>query len=117
MSVTAIILTFNEEQHITRCIASLKPVVTRIVVIEKQSDPAAAQNLAERQRDYTGVEDIGELFDRLEDLMLPKRTGVVEADAAPATRAEQVAVEEFARLADAAADPGAGPGAGAPDGA
>ena len=35
----------------------------------------------------------------------------------PATRAEQVAAEEFARLADAAADPGAGPGAGAPDGA
>lgn len=64
-------------------------VATRIVVIEKQSDPAVAQNLVERQRDYTGVEDIGELFDRLEDLMLPKRAGVVEADAAPADRAEQ----------------------------
>jgi len=64
-------------------------VATRIVVIEKQSDPAVAQNLAERQRDYTGVDDIGELFDRLEDLTLPKRAGVVEADAAPAGRAEQ----------------------------
>lgn len=37
MSVTAIILTFNEEQHITRCIASLKPVVTRIVVVDSFS--------------------------------------------------------------------------------
>lgn len=40
MSVTAIILTFNEEQHITRCIASLKPVVTRIVVIDSFSTDA-----------------------------------------------------------------------------
>lgn len=75
-------------------------VATRIVVIEKQSDPAAAQNLAERQRDYTGVEDIGELFDRLEDLMLPKRTGVVEADAAPATRAEQASDRPKPRTAN-----------------
>lgn len=78
-------------------------VATRIVVIEKQSDPAVAQNLAERQRDYTGVEDIGELFDRLEDLMLPKRTGVVEADAAPADRAEQAS----GRSKPKAANPGA----------
>ena len=78
-------------------------VATRIVVIEKQSDPAVAQNLAERQRDYTGVEDIGELFDRLEDLMLPKRTGVVEADAAPADRAEQASD----RPKPKAANPGA----------
>lgn len=66
-------------------------VTTRIVVIEKQSDPAVAQNLVERQRDYTSVEDVGELFDRLEDLALPRRAGVTEADAAPAARAEPAA--------------------------
>lgn len=63
-------------------------VATRILVIEKQSDPAVAQNLVERQRDYTGVEDIGELFDRLQDFSLPRRAGVVEADPALAAPAE-----------------------------
>lgn len=36
-SVTAIILTFNEEQHIERCIASLEGVVERVCVIDSFS--------------------------------------------------------------------------------
>jgi glycosyltransferase involved in cell wall biosynthesis len=37
MTVTAIILTFNEEQHIARCIQSLDGVVDRICVIDSYS--------------------------------------------------------------------------------
>lgn len=36
-SITAIILTFNEEQHIERCINSLKSVVSRICIIDSNS--------------------------------------------------------------------------------
>ncbi len=36
-SLTAIILTLNEEQHITRCIESLRPVANRIVVVDSFS--------------------------------------------------------------------------------
>lgn len=35
--ITAIILTFNEEQHIERCIESLRPVVSRICIIDSFS--------------------------------------------------------------------------------
>lgn len=36
-SITAIVLTFNEEQHIERCINSLKSVVNRICIIDSNS--------------------------------------------------------------------------------
>jgi glycosyltransferase involved in cell wall biosynthesis len=36
-SITAIILTYNEEQHISRCIESLLPVVSRICIIDSHS--------------------------------------------------------------------------------
>ena len=35
--ITAVILTFNEEKHIERCIESIKFVVKRIVVIDSFS--------------------------------------------------------------------------------
>jgi glycosyltransferase involved in cell wall biosynthesis len=35
--ITAIVLTFNEEQHIARCLASLRPVASRICVIDSFS--------------------------------------------------------------------------------
>lgn len=34
MKITAIILTFNEEQHLARCIASLQGIATEIVVVD-----------------------------------------------------------------------------------
>jgi glycosyltransferase involved in cell wall biosynthesis len=37
-SVTAIILTHNEELHIERCIASLRPYVSRVVVVDSGSN-------------------------------------------------------------------------------
>ncbi|HLO44037.1 MAG TPA: glycosyltransferase family 2 protein [Leadbetterella sp.] len=37
MSITAIILTFNEEKHIERCIKSLKPICDRICVVDSFS--------------------------------------------------------------------------------
>jgi glycosyltransferase involved in cell wall biosynthesis len=36
-TITAIILTFNEEQHIERCINSLKPIVYEIVIVDSYS--------------------------------------------------------------------------------
>jgi glycosyltransferase involved in cell wall biosynthesis len=36
-TITAIILTFNEEQHIERCINSLKPIVDEIVIVDSYS--------------------------------------------------------------------------------
>ncbi len=36
-SITALILTFNEEKHIARCIARIRPLVSRIVVIDSFS--------------------------------------------------------------------------------
>lgn len=37
MKITAIILTFNEERHLARCIASLSDVADRIVVVDSHS--------------------------------------------------------------------------------
>ncbi|WP_102226979.1 glycosyltransferase family 2 protein [Acidimangrovimonas sediminis] len=41
--LTALILTFNEEKHIARCIESLKPVVARICVIDSFSTDRTAE--------------------------------------------------------------------------
>ena len=40
MNVTAVILTFNEEQHLARCIASAQAVATNIVVVDCYSTDA-----------------------------------------------------------------------------
>lgn len=68
-------------------------VMTRIVVIDR----LAKDQVAPRQmtRDYTDIEDINELFDRLEDVEVPKRT-----------KPQPTEAEEAARLdAEAAAKP------------
>jgi hypothetical protein len=60
-------------------------VATRIVVIDKLGKDQAAP--AQVSRDYTGIDDINELFDRLEDASIPARTKPVEeapAEAEPA---------------------------------
>jgi hypothetical protein len=54
-------------------------VATRIVVLEKSD--AAPQQVS---RDYTDAEDIGDLFDRLEDVGLQPRAKPVEEAPAPA---------------------------------
>ena len=43
MTITAIILTFNEERHLARCIASLLGVADRIVVVDSHSTDATQQ--------------------------------------------------------------------------
>ena len=73
-------------------------VATRIVVIEKQSDPAVAQALASSRQDLSGIEDIGKLFDRLQDMSLPPRAGVIDADADPATRLDPTTPAEPGRV-------------------
>lgn len=40
MNITAVILTFNEERHLARCIASLSGVADRIVVVDSDSTDA-----------------------------------------------------------------------------
>lgn len=52
-------------------------VSTRIVVIDKLAKDQAAP--AQVSRDYSNAEDINELFDRLENAEIPKRTKPVEA--------------------------------------
>ncbi len=38
MSITAVILTYNEERHIARCINSIKSVMDRVIVVDSNSD-------------------------------------------------------------------------------
>lgn len=70
-------------------------VATRIVVIDKLAKDQAAP--AQVSRDYSSVEDINELFDRMEDAEIPKRTKAMVEEAEPAQparsakKAEQVA--------------------------
>lgn len=70
-------------------------VATRIVILEKQTDKARAPN-ARSPIDLTGITDIKELFDRLEDINMPQRAMTAEQEAAakaeepkaPASKAE-----------------------------
>ncbi|MFI3245173.1 MAG: glycosyltransferase family 2 protein [Ferrimonas sp.] len=56
--ITAIVLTFNEQLHIRRCIESLLPVVDRIVVVDSHSTDNTLAILAE----YPGVVVIPHAF-------------------------------------------------------
>lgn len=70
-------------------------VATRIVILEKQTDKARAPN-ARSPIDLTGITDIKELFDRLEDINMPQRAMTAEQETAakaeepkaPASKAE-----------------------------
>jgi len=56
-------------------------VMTRIVVLEKQSDSSVAETLNSIRRDYTSAATVEELFERIEDLDLTGRKDPVTADA------------------------------------
>lgn len=58
-------------------------VATRIVVLEKHSDPSRF-NISARNIDLSGITDIKELFDRIEDLSLPQRVATAEQQQAAA---------------------------------
>lgn len=76
-------------------------VATRIVVIEKQSDPAKRANTFNTQnRDYTSITDINDLFDRLENVALPSRAKAKEEPVQ-----EPVKAEKPAKVKKAAAQP------------
>jgi hypothetical protein len=49
---------------------------SHVVVLEKQKDPARAARLTQTRRDLSDVDDINELFDRLEHLSIPPRIEV-----------------------------------------
>ena len=59
-------------------------VMTRIVVIEKQSDAGSAPANATKSIDLSDAESTEKLFDRLEGLSLPVRAKAQAAEAAPA---------------------------------
>ena len=56
-------------------------VMTRIVVLEKQSDSTVAQSLQSIQRDYTDAATVEDLFDRIESLELSERKDPITQDA------------------------------------
>lgn len=67
-------------------------VATRIVVLEKQMDAKNAPASGLANRDLTDITDIRELFDRLENMEMPKRLPTAEQQArADAEKAEQEA--------------------------
>lgn len=66
-------------------------VSTRVLVIEKQADEALAAKIGQANVDLTGIEQIGELFDRFEGLGVAPRT-----KPQPAADAVQAADEKFA---------------------
>ena len=72
-------------------------VMTRIVVIEKVSDKEKAAQMVERKRDYSNIDDIGKLFDRMEDLSIPKRMKPEPVDEYPAPTARAEKPKDAAR--------------------
>ena len=62
-------------------------VMTRIVVLEKQTDPANAPARGVKDMDLTHIESVKELFDRLENITMPKRPKVDAVEAEPAAAA------------------------------
>lgn len=61
-------------------------VNTRIVVLERQDNPADAERINDRWIDLSGAKSINELFDRIEDVSMPERT----APATPEPRQDLV---------------------------
>ena len=54
-------------------------VATRIVIIDRITDPMVAAEITTRRADLTGADSIQKLFDRIENLSGPERSRVVEA--------------------------------------
>jgi hypothetical protein len=82
-------------------------VMTRIVILEKQTDRQAAIP-PQRNRDYSDITDINELFNRLEDLTFAPRAKVQAPELAPiaVAPATPAAPVKAARPAKAQAVPG-----------
>lgn len=87
-------------------------VMTRIVVLDKVSDPAKAPQ-GQIDRDLTSIEDINELFDTLKDRTIPGRTmprntgidiAIEEAKPAAAGAAEDAGKPQRRANLEAAAD-------------
>lgn len=57
-------------------------VATRIVVIEKHANESEALKQAASRMDFSGIDDINELFDRLENVALPDRPKAKQAEEA-----------------------------------
>jgi hypothetical protein len=89
-------------------------VATRIVILEKQSDPARAP--AQRNVDLSDITDIRELFDRIEDLAMPERAMTpAQQAAADAAKAEEERQAKKAEKAEAKATGKDTPKAANPD--
>lgn len=90
-------------------------VATRIVVIDKVLDKdAAPQNQSVFNQDITGITDIGELFDRIENMAVPQRAKPVEAEAespasnrSDAKKQKDAARQEAMKAEEAAQEAGA----------
>jgi DNA repair protein RadC len=77
-------------------------VMTHIIVLEKAKDGA---NIQQINRDLTGIDDIHELFNRMENMELPKRTNAAEArtpDRAPVSNQAEKAADDTAPASSAA---------------
>lgn len=64
-------------------------VKTRIVIIDKITDPELAQGISTKSIDLDNAENIGELFDRIENISMPARKAPVVAEPEPAPTAWQ----------------------------
>ena len=62
-------------------------VATRIVVIEKHAKESDAPRSTARKMDLSSIDDINDLFDRLENIDLPARTNPREVEDAPTSKA------------------------------
>lgn len=74
-------------------------VATRIVILEKQSNKDKAPN-PRQPIDLTDIADIGQLFDRIEDMSMPPRAMTPEQEAT--AKAEQEAADREAKKAERA---------------
>lgn len=68
-------------------------VATHVIVLEKQTDPALAQQIQQQNRDYTSAESINEFFERIRDSEIRPRVlpAASQAAAAPAPAAAAAA--------------------------
>jgi hypothetical protein len=67
-------------------------VATHIIILEKQTDPALAQQIQQQNRDYSSAENITEFFERIRDSEIrprvtPAQTAETPAASAPAADA------------------------------
>lgn len=74
-------------------------VKTRIVVLEKQTNPENAQNIRQKNIDLSNADSIKELFDRIEDISMPDRQEVKEKVNADAGEIQAEAIDPEGKYA------------------